>query len=677
MILLSIVTILSIQVFSFQLPKHHYIIFSRESNFQLHITKNSIRNNNIKNIENVAGQESFSSLLNEIDKHQIQDLYFTNDMKKVIGLKNSDVLENDIAYEDLSVTEISPPITQTIIDSGRKNNIKMFILPSTSNVFETFSQISSVIGGFISSSFSLFLLYSIVMLIFRRNSQNSGMPGNISPFGRSGGNGLFGGIGNEDVTKDKIQMQKENITLSDWAGSPEIFEECNEVVTYLKNDTVYKDAGAKIPRGILLEGPPGTGKTLIAKAIASECDANFISVASSEFVEVFVGLGAQKVRNLFQKARDNTPCVLFIDEIDSIGKQRGTGVNLGNDEREQTLNQLLAEMDGFNSNEGVLILAATNRRDVLDSALLRPGRFDRIINVPLPDKDSRKEIFKVHTSNKRIDPKIQYEFLAELSSGFSGAQIKNLVNEAAILAARNSRKVISQEDLESSLEKMIVGIVKRNDTRSEATRTRVSIHEAGHALLAAIHNEYFDLKKVTIQATYNGAGGYTLFNDKKEISEGGLYTKEALKKRLIVSMGGKAAESIIYGDDFVSLGAVQDLKTANQLAQSMIGNYGMGDELKVFYNENTESGKNPFLGRSLAMGDKYSEKTKEKIDDESLTLVKEAYKDSYKTLSMFKGQLLKVAKLLMDNDTVYNDKVMEIINDEYKTDCLDEEENIE
>jgi cell division protease FtsH len=486
------------------------------------------------------------------------------------------------------------------------------------------------------------------------------MPGGTNPFSGTGGPGAFFG-GGRDIKKDKENMIKANVTLSDWAGSPEVFQECSEVVTYLKNDTNYKAAGAEVPRGILLEGPPGTGKTLLAKAIASECDANFISVASSEFVEVFVGLGAQKVRNLFKQARENIPCVIFIDEIDSIGKQRGTGVNLGNDEREQTLNQLLAEMDGFNNNEGVLILAATNRKDVLDSALLRPGRFDRTIAVPLPDKESRKDIFKVHTQNKEIEKSIEYEFLAELSAGFSGAQIKNLVNEGAILAAREGRTIITQNDLEQSLEKMVVGIVKKNDTRSESTRTRVAIHEAGHALLAALHNEFFDLKKATIQATYNGAGGYTLFNEKQEVAEEGLYTKETFKKRLIVAMGGKAAESLFYGDDFVSLGAVQDLKTANQLAQSMIGNYGMGEELKVFYNENTESGRNPFLGRSLAMGDKYSEKTKEMMDKESLLLVNDAYKEAIKMISINKDILATIANILTTQETVNGDFIYRIL----------------
>ena len=633
----------------------------------LQLTRKQIRTMDMRDIESYIPQESYGELLEDVEQNKFQEIYFSNDMRKVYGLKKLDDSAGPIFFDDFRLTYVNPTFSQSVVDTSRKSHTKMFVLPEPQNGFALISQWGSLANGFLSGSFYLFLLYSIVMTIFSRGQKNNGMPGNMnSPFT----NGIFGS-GNgfkNDLTADKNNMMKANITLKDWAGSPEIFEECNEVVSYLRNDTNYKLAGAQIPKGILLEGSPGTGKTLIAKAIASECDANFISVASSEFVEVFVGLGAQKVRNLFQQARENTPCILFIDEIDSIGKQRGTGINLGNDEREQTLNQLLAEMDGFNSNEGVLIIAATNRRDVLDSALLRPGRFDRVINVPLPDKDSRKEIFKVHTRNKELQTDIEYDFLAELSAGFSGAQIKNLVNEAAILAAREARVQISQKDLEDSLEKLVVGIIKRTDTRGLATRTRVAIHESGHAILSVLFSEYFDLKKVTIQATYNGAGGYTLFNDKEETSSSGLYTKEALKKRLVVAMGGKAAEWLMYGENYVSLGAVQDLKTANQLAQTMIGNYGMGEELNVFYNENIESAQTPFLGRSLATGDKYSEKTKEILDLESLNLVKEAYSEAQRLLLEYKPALLKISHLLLRDTTVSAENVRNIVHNVYSVD---------
>ena len=641
---------------SVQSYRFNVFIPSKFSHFPLNLNSNSIRD--LQNMDSSLSRESISELLDDIDRSSLQELFFTQDLKKIYGVHKNDL--GDLTFKDISVVNTNPTLAQPVLDSSRTHQVKTYVLPEPVTFTNTASQLGSAFSGIISTLFYAALLYSVVGAIIRNNSN---MPmGGSGPFGGGAGGASFLNNRNKfDVKKDKENMQKANITLQDWAGSPEIFEECEEVVSYLRNSTQYEMAGAQVPKGILLEGPPGTGKTLIAKAIASECDANFISVASSEFVELFVGLGAQKVRSLFSEARENTPCIVFIDEIDSIGKQRGTGINMGNDEREQTLNQLLAEMDGFNNNEGVLIIAATNRKDVLDSAMLRPGRFDRIINVPLPDKESRKKIFQVHSKNKQLNPAIEYDFLAELSAGFSGAQIKNLINEAAISAAREGRVVIEQMDLETSLEKIVVGIAKRVDNRSETTRTRVAIHEAGHALLSLLYPDYFELKKVTIQATYNGAGGYTLFNEKPEIAESGLYTKECLKKRLVVAMGGKAAESVFYGDDFVSLGAVQDLKTANGLAQSMIGNYGMGDELQVFYNENTESGRNPFLGRSLGMGDKYSEKTKEKMDSESLTLVQEAYREAYSSLEYYKKQVAQIAKMLIDNETVKGDVIVNVV----------------
>ena len=632
---------------------------------QTRLFLNSKMEQKLPSMDNFIRRESISELLDEVDRSSIKELYFTNDLKKIYSVHKKQV-ENDysdVVENDISVVNSVPALVQNVLDNSRTHQVKTYILPEQMSFGSTLSQLGGVFSGLLSSLFYIALLYSVINAIRNQNQGNAP----IGPFaggaGGRGGASFLNNRNNIDVKKDKEAMIKANITLHDWAGSPEIFEECNEVISYLRNSTNYEAAGATIPKGILLEGPPGTGKTLIAKAIASECDANFISVASSEFVELFVGLGAQKVRTLFNQARENTPCILFIDEIDSIGKQRGTGINMGNDEREQTLNQLLAEMDGFNDNSGILVIAATNRKDVLDSALLRPGRFDRIITVPLPDKESRKKIIQVHSRNKQFEDFLDYDFLAEMSAGFSGAQIKNFINEAAILTAREGRNTITQNDLENALEKLVVGIVKRIDTRSDTTRIRVAIHEAGHAFLSLVFTDYFELKKVTIQATYNGAGGYTLFNEKPEISESGLYTKECLKKRLVVAMGGKAAETVFYGRDYVSLGAVQDLKTANQLAQSMIGNYGMGETLEVFYNENTESGRNPFLGRSLAMGDKYSDNTKQIIDKESLELVQAAYDEAFQIITKYKNQIAQIAKLLIDNETVKYDVIQKIVID--------------
>jgi cell division protease FtsH len=539
-----------------------------------------------------------------------------------------------------------------LTEESVKNNVEpVFIQVPPPNVFQ---QTSGQIVGFFDTYFFPFLILSFVLNIVRSLFITPGQ-GSMPP-------NPFGSMNNQNMlNKDKFVLEKANISLSSFAGSPEIFEECTEVVSYLKNATIYQNAGAEIPRGILLEGPPGTGKTLLAKAVASEADANFISIAASEFVEIFVGMGASKIRNLFKTARDNKPCIVFIDEIDAVGRQRGAGINMANDEREQTLNQLLAEMDGFGNNDGILIMAATNRKDVLDAALLRPGRFDRLITVSLPDRVSRKAILGVHSKNKILDSNINLDLVAEATTGFSGAQLKNLLNEAAIYAARNGNTMITEQNIFDALDKLIVGIVKKVDTRDEDSIRRVAIHETGHALLAATFSEYFDLKKVSIQSTYNGAGGFTVFSEYQNITESGLYTKDLLYKRLVVSLGGKAAESIMYGDNFVSVGAVQDLKQANSLAQRMVGNFGMGNELEVFYNENVDNERNPFVGRSFGGGDKYSDKTKEKFDEESLNLIVNAYLEAKNILQEKMEQMNKVIDHLLVNTVIQGKDVVEIM----------------
>ena len=588
----------------------------------------------VKN-KNLLLKDGYNSLVNKIENHGVSKIYFSEKLDIVIA-ENTD--ETGYMQDDYSITKINPLITSSLTDLSVKNKVEtIFLVDSQPPVAYT---VASDVLSFIGSNFFPFLFIYLLIANFRASQMGSG-----NPF-------MPGMPGSNALEKDKLLVTKANITLSSFAGSPEIFEECTEVVSYLKNGTIYENAGAEIPRGILLEGPPGTGKTLLAKAIASEADANFISVAASEFVELFVGMGATKIRALFKRARDNKPCIIFIDEIDAVGRQRGTGINMGNDEREQTLNQLLAEMDGFTDNEGILIMAATNRKDVLDEALLRPGRFDRIITVPFPDKESRKQILKVHSKNKYLDKDINMDLIAELTSGFSGAQIKNLMNEAAILTARDGKSIITESNILLSLDKLLVGIAKRVDTRDEDARRRVAIHETGHALLAALFDQYFELKKVTIQSTYSGAGGYTIFNEYGNIVDSGLYTKDLLTKRLVIALGGKAAENLFYGDMQVSVGAVQDLKQANSLAQRMIGNFGMGEKMEVFYNENVDNDRTPFLGRTMSMGDKYSDKTKQIFDKESINLVNMAYLEAKQLLEQNKPLVEKIVDVLMQNITL-------------------------
>jgi len=591
------------------------------------------------------GEMPYNSLIKHIEGHKVKNLYFNDRMDTVIS---EDSEEHVNPLEDYTVTKITPLVTNSLVDLSVKNNVNtVFSQPPHPNPY--FQIIGNVVNGA-----EMFLLPGIILSIVISFFRVGGQMRNPSSF-------LGGGMPN-DLNKDKINMQKANVSLASFAGSPEIFQECTEVVSYLKNSTLYEQAGAEIPRGILLEGSPGTGKTLLAKAIASEADANFISIAASEFVEIFVGMGASKIRALFKTARENKPCIIFIDEIDAVGRQRGAGINMANDEREQTLNQLLSEMDGFADNEGILIMGATNRRDVLDAALLRPGRFDRIINVPLPDTESRKNILQVHSKNKVLASSVNLNLVAELTGGFSGAQLKNLMNEAAILSARDGGTVITETILLEALDKLIVGIVKKVDTRDDEAKRRVAIHETGHALLAAIYNNYFDLKKVSIQSTYSGAGGYTVFNEYRNVTESGLYTKDLLFKRLMVGMGGKAAENIFYGDDHVSVGAVQDLKQTNSLAQRMIGNYGMGLKMEVFYNDEVDNDRNPFLGRSLSMGAKYSEHTKEIFDKESLNLVKSAYAEAKTILTENKELMDTIIQKLLDNSILLGNDVYQIIN---------------
>jgi len=606
--------------------------------------------NEVLKFKNLVPELSYGELIKQIDDHDISKITITSNLETVVS-------ENEKTYgmltTDYSITKINPYLVNSIVERTNNEHIQTSILQPVPISYPE-SLLRTAFQFADSYIFPIIFLTFIFSLFRNAAGISGGMPG------------MPGMSRGKNIDADKLLVTKSNITINSFAGSQEIFEECTEVVSYLKNDTLYKAAGAEIPRGILLEGPPGTGKTLLAKAIASEADANFVAVAASEFVELFVGMGAARIRELFKKARENKPCIIFIDEIDAVGRQRGAGINLSNDEREQTLNQLLAEMDGFADNEGILVIAATNRKDVLDSALLRPGRFDRLITVPLPDRNSRKEIFNVHSKNKALSPDIEFDTIAELTGGFSGAQIKNILNEAAIFAARKGNKIIQQVDLLNALDKSLVGIVKKNDTRSYESRYRVAVHETGHAFLAAYFKENFELKKVTIQSTYNGAGGYTIFNEYQNISESGLYTKEILTQRLIIGMGGKAAESVFYGDENVSLGATQDLKQTNSLAQQMIGNYGMGEELQTFYNENVGSDRNPFLGRTLGNSYKYSENIKTISDKEVLELVRNAYETAKSLLSENKKLVDEIVENLMEKNTLYATDVYDLFDNSTK-----------
>lgn len=412
--------------------------------------------------------------------------------------------------------------------------------------------------------FNIFAISLIIIQLIRMLFMGSGTGG-------GGGGALFGA-----QKVGKTMIERPNVRKDMWAGSPEIFEECTDIISFFNDQEKYKRMNVEIPRGFLLEGPPGCGKTQLAKIIATECGVNFISASGSEFVELFVGNGALKVRELFRRARENRPCIIFIDEIDAVGKKRTTKLN-NNDEQEQTLNQILYEMDGFENNDGIMIMAATNRKDVLDDALLRPGRFDRIIYVPRPDATSRESILKLYLANKPHARNISFSPIIDLTNGMSGAQLKNVVNEAAIFAVKRNATEISATGIERSIEKAVVGVVKQTDNRAPETSRRIAIHELGHAILAYHFSEYFQLHKISIQNNYNGAEGFTIYSDRQD----GLYTKDLLIKKIMVLFGGFIAEKMFYGDEHVSTGASHDIMEANRIAKSMVEKFGFGTHLII------------------------------------------------------------------------------------------------
>jgi len=608
--------------------------------------------NFINKYNNFFQKENYNDIVNQLQDNKFSKIFIDNTYKHLVAVDsvstNTNTNTNDMIGEHYHIADVNPIVLPNLIEKIYDKHLPVYFVDFASNNMFNLNTFMENAFSFASIGIPIYLIIRIIssFINFRR------FTGNGNPNVKPNPNNMFGMMPN--FQNKENEFIKPNVTLESWAGSPEVIEECNEVISYIENKDKYKLIGAEMPKGILLEGPPGTGKTLLAKAIASETNSTFISMSGSEFVELFVGMGAARVRELFSNARDNRPAIIFIDEIDAVGRQRGAGVNMANDEREQTLNQLLYEMDGFANNDDIVVIAATNRKDVLDQALLRPGRFDRIIRVPLPDKTSREQILSYYLKNKNLDKPFDVSSIAELADGFSGAQLKNLINEAAIISARNNYTVLQEKYIFDAFEKLIVGLIKNNATSSPSTNLRVAIHESGHALLTLKFNEYFEFKKASIQPTYNGAGGYTLFTEKPEIKDGGLYTKDVLKKRLIITMGGKAAEAIYYGNDFVSLGAIQDLKQANGLAKRMIGNFGMGNKLEVFYNEDVSDESNPFLGKSLAFGDKYSEQTRLQMDKETLDLVKSAYSTAKEILEENRDKLIEFSELLQNSTVIYS-----------------------
>ena len=445
----------------------------------------------------------------------------------------------------------------------------------------------------------------------------------------------------------------EGIKFSDVAGEDEAKESLTEIVQYLHDPAQYKDIGARMPKGILLVGPPGTGKTMLAKAVAGEASVPFFSISGSEFVEMFVGMGAAKVRDLFNQAKEKAPCIVFIDEIDAIGKKRDGSMG-GNDEREQTLNQLLTEMDGFEGNNGVIILAATNRPESLDPALTRPGRFDRRVPVELPDLKGREEILKVHAKKIRIAEDIDFNKVARMASGASGAELANIVNEAALRAIRDNRKYATQSDLEESIEVVIAGYQKKNAILTDKEKWTVAYHEIGHAMVAALQTHSAPVQKITIIPRTSGALGYTM-----QVEEGNHYlmTKEELENKIATLTGGRAAEEVVYNS--ISTGASNDIEQATKLARGMVTRYGMTDDFDMVALETVT---NQYLGGDASLA--CSPQTQALIDEKVVSLVKTQHEKAISLLKNNREKLDELAKFLYEKETITGEEFMEILNKE-------------
>ena len=466
--------------------------------------------------------------------------------------------------------------------------------------------------------------------------------------------GMGGGAGAMSFGKSNAKIYVKSSTgirFTDVAGEDEAKDLLTEIVDYLHNPDQYREIGASMPKGALLVGPPGTGKTLLAKAVAGEANVPFFSISGSEFVEMFVGMGAAKVRDLFKQANEKAPCIVFIDEIDTIGKKRDGNIS-GNDEREQTLNQLLTEMDGFDGSKGVVILAATNRPDSLDPALLRPGRFDRRIPVELPDLQGREEILKVHAKKIKISDNVDFREIAKAASGASGAELANIVNEAALRAVRDRRKFATQADMEESIEVVIAGYQKKNRVLSEKEKLIVSYHEIGHALVAAMQTDSAPVHKITIIPRTSGALGYTM---QVEDGEHFLMSKEELENKIATFTGGRAAEELIFHS--VTTGASNDIEQATKLARGMITRFGMSDEFDMVAMENVT---NQYLGGDSSLACSFETQTM--IDKKVVELVRTQHEKAYKILKDNMGKLHELAKYLFENETITGEEFMKILN---------------
>ena len=569
---------------------------------------------------NVSSEISYSEFIQLLDKGQVESVVINSDDLKVT-LKNSGKLGNG---------------TKTVIATEDENELtKRLDEANVEFKREKPNMAGELLYAILSFVVPVVLMFALISLFFRRMNK---------------GGGMMGGVGK---SKAKAYVQKETgVTFKDVAGQDEAKESLQEVVDFLHNPGKYTEIGAKLPKGVLLVGPPGTGKTLLAKAVAGEAHVPFFSLSGSDFVEMFVGVGASRVRDLFEEAKKNAPCIIFIDEVDAIGKTRDSRFG-GNDEREQTLNQLLAEMDGFDTSKGLLILAATNRPEVLDPALLRPGRFDRRVIVDRPDLKGRVSILKVHAKNVSLDETVDLEGIALATSGAVGSDLANMINEAAILAVKNGRKAVSQKDLLEAVEVVLVGKEKKDRILSMEERRIVSYHEVGHALVSALQKDSEPVQKITIVPRTMGALGYVMHVPEEEKY---LNTKKELEAMLVGYLGGRAAEEIVF--DTVTTGAANDIEQATKVARAMITQYGMSERFGLMGLAETQ---NQYLDGRAVMN--CGDSTATEIDHEVMKLLKHSYDEAKRLLSENREALDKIAEFLIERETITGKEFMKIFRE--------------
>ena len=545
------------------------------------------------------------------------------------------VQDNQIVFTDKEEKNVYK--TGLLYDPGLVERLKASGAEFSGEIIEETSPFLSILLTWI---LPLVIFFAIGQLMSRKLMNKEG----------GGPNSMMFNMGKSNA---KVYVKSsDGIMFTDVAGEDEAKENLTEIVEYLHNPDKYREIGASMPKGILLVGPPGTGKTMLAKAVAGEANVPFFSMSGSEFVEMFVGMGASKVRDLFKQAKEKAPCIVFIDEIDAIGQKRNTGGMGGNDEREQTLNQLLTEMDGFEGNSGVIILAATNRPESLDPALTRPGRFDRRVPVELPDLKGREEILKVHAKKIKVSKEVDFEKIARMASGASGAELANIVNEAALRAVREGRKYATQSDLEESIEVVIAGYQKKNAILTDKEKLVVAYHEIGHALVAAKQTNSAPVQKITIVPRTSGALGYTM-----QVEEGNHYlmTKEELETKIATYTGGRAAEELIFHS--VSTGASNDIEQATKMARAMLTRYGMSEEFDMVALETVN---NQYLGGDASLA--CSAELQAKIDYQVIELVKKQHEKAKKILEEKRGKLHELAKFLYEKETITGDEFMKILN---------------